>query len=115
MSAVRGRCSRVRGGGASVKSFSRKVLWRETAVAPVFRGELIGGMEAGGVRGPRWIGGAGGIVVGGIEGDGVLGRVEMRCRMATGNAGEVRRDMGVRIVAGCVGWNGTIGDRRRSY
>lgn len=109
MSAVRGRCSRVRGGGASVKSGSRKVLRGETAIAPVFRGKLIGGMEAGGERGPRWIG------VGGIEGDGALGRVEMRCRMATGNAGEVRRDMGVRIVAGCVGWNWTISDRRRSY
>lgn len=34
--------------------------------------------------------------------------------MVTGNEGEVRRDMGVRIVAGCVGWNGTIVDRRRS-
>lgn len=95
-------------------SGSRKVLRGETVVAPVFRGELVGGMEAGGVRGPRWVGGAGGVEVGEIEGDGVLGRVEMRWRMATGNEGEVRRDMGVRIVAGCVGWNGTIVDRRRS-
>lgn len=115
MSAVRGRCSRVRVGGASVKSGSRKVLRGETAVAPVFRGKLIVGMDAGGARRPRWIGGAGGIDVGGTEGDGFLGRVEMRCRMATGSAGEVRRDMGVRIVAGCVGWNRTISDRRRSY
>lgn len=35
--------------------------------------------------------------------------------MAAGNAGRVRREMGVRIVAGCVGWNRSIIDRRRSY
>lgn len=115
VSAVRGRCSGVQGSGAFVELGSGKVLRGETADAPVFRGELVGRMAAGGVMGPRWIGGAGGIDVGEIEGDGVWGRFGMRRRMAAGNAGEVRREMGVRILACCVAWNGMIIDWRRSY
>lgn len=77
VSAVCGRCSGVRGGEAFVE-MGWKVLRGETAVAPLLRGELVGGMEAGGVRGPRWVGGAGGIDIGEIEGGEVWSRVEMR-------------------------------------
>lgn len=67
------------------------------------------------MRGPRWIGGGGGVDVREIKGGGFWGGVEMGCGIAADKAGEVGRGMGVRIVAGCVDWNGMIIDWRRIY
>lgn len=102
-------------GRRPVKLGSRKVLRGEAAVAPAFRGTFVGGRETGGVRGPRWIRGAGGIDVGEIKGRAVWGRVKMGWRMAAGNAREVGREMGVRIAVGCVSWNVMRTNWRRSY
>lgn len=115
VNAVRGRSERFRGGAAIVKSGSRKVLRGETAIPPIFRGYFVGGMEAGGVRGPRWIGGGGEVGVREIKGDGIWGRVEMGWGIAADKAGEVGGGMGLRIVAGCVDWDGMIIDWRRIY
>lgn len=96
-------------------SGSGKVLRGETAISPIFRGELVGGMEAGGVRGPRCLSGEGRVDVREIKGGGVRGRVEMGWEVAVVNAGGLGREMGVRIVTGCVGWDGTIIGWRRIY
>ena len=67
------------------------------------------------MRRPRWIGGARGVDVREIRGDGVWSRAGMGWEITAGNAREVGRELGVRIVAGCVSWNGMIIDWRRIY